>query len=206
MKFNLIGFIWAIIAALTGLNLSADAQQRQPNAGSQTFLHEWPISGVWQAALARLSPDGRIGCVVLTGYHNPQTGERYLWGLRQRGQQMAVMVIDSNAAAVEGSMVEVVVDGAIVGDFLVVARRTENGFHWIRADLASRDADIIRNLMNVGGNIKFATDNATYSASLAGARLTMRNFYTCLAEARQLNSAQSSASAGDGGSYSPTPR
>lgn len=191
MKSSLTGFIWAMAVVAGLICLPAAAQQRRPNFGAQTFLHIWPVSGVWEAAMIRFAPEGSLGCVVLTGYHNAQTGERYFWGFRRRGEQAALDIIDSNSGAVDGPAIKVIIDGAVVGSFPINVRRDASGFHVIRSDLTPKDARAVENLMSIAGSMEFVTGTATYSASLAGARQAMQNFYACLVEANQINSAQS---------------
>lgn len=177
----------ALIAA--GIFAPASAQQRSPNIGKQAFLHQWPESGVWDVALVRLVPDGKLGCVVMTGYHNFSTGERYLWGIRKRGTHIALEILDSNPFAVSGSKINVIVDGAPIGAYPITGR-FNNVFHTIVSDLSDRDGVAIGKLMSLGGNMKFVTRTATYSAPLAGVPRAMQEFHACSLEANQINSAQ----------------
>ena len=182
----------AAVAALAASTWPARSSTKRSllNLGAQSFLHIRPQSGVWQIGLVqtapevRPAPEDKTECIVMTGYHNLQTGERYWWGFRQQALRMAAIIIDRNSEAVKGSEIEIIVDGATIGDFSIVFRKTENGFNGIRSDLSSKDASAVRSLVAVGG-IRFRTQTATYSASLAGALRVMQNITSYSVESNQ---------------------
>jgi hypothetical protein len=178
----------ALAAALAVGAGPANAQQRSPNVGAKGLLHVWPDSGVWAVALNRFVQGG-LGCVMVTAYHNQSTGERYIWGIRQYEQQIGAVISDSELRAVAGPEIKVIVDDSIIGSY-PVTRRLEpgNGFHSVVSELSAHDGRTLVDLMQVGGELRFVTDVATYSASLAGAEQAMRNFEACSREAATINS------------------
>ena len=74
------------LALCTCVYGDAYAQQRTPNAGHRAMLRTWPQTGAWEVGLARFH-DGGFGCLAMTGYRNPNTEERYIWGVAQEGSQ-----------------------------------------------------------------------------------------------------------------------
>jgi hypothetical protein len=94
------------------------AQQRVPNSGSQPILRHWPMTGVWQVALARLV-DGNLGCAFMTGVDNQATGDHYLWGFRTSRAGFVAMIVDNNETSSEGDSLRIFVDRIQVGAFRI---------------------------------------------------------------------------------------
>ncbi len=130
---------------------------------------------------------------MFTGYHNPNQGSRYGWGIRQNSKDTALEIADSNPSTVSGSLITVSIDGLTVGNYPVTHRVVFEGLNFIIADLPRSNAERLFNLIRLGGAIKFVTSTATYSASLWGAGASMMNFNACITEMDQLHSAQASA-------------
>lgn len=184
MRRSLLAFVSVFI-----LCVSAAAQERVPNQGTQSTLRTWPTAGVWQVALVRLI-DGGLGCLFMTGHVDQKSGERYFWGVRWRSQNVAASIIDNNQQAVAGPSIQIVIDTIPVGTYQI-SRRVNggNGFHNVVAELPQADTNRLLSLINVGGAMQFATSSFTYSASLQGAKQAIGNLQTCELEANHLTAA-----------------
>jgi hypothetical protein len=174
--------------AVITISMSAIAQERQPNQGTPSPLRVWPDSGAWGVVLQRLD-DGALGCLLLTGYSNPTSGERYFWGIRWRPDGLSVAIVDTNEQAVTGPSIRVFVDRLPLGVYQVNRTKAQSGFHSVAAELPTSDTSKLMGLMGVGGSIQFATTAFTYSAPLQGVQQAMAYFRDCRLEAAHLNEA-----------------
>jgi hypothetical protein len=176
------------VAVALCLSPQAIAQQRAPNAGAAGILRAWPGNGEWQVGLVRLL-DGALGCLLVTGYANQASGERYFWGMRLRDQSLAVEIIDNNERAMAASSIKIVIDQVQFGTYQVTRRLgPEGGFRTVLAELPSQDGQRLMGLIGVAGAIQFVTMNSTYSAPLQGARQSMQSLQECMTEATHLSS------------------
>jgi len=177
------------LAALTLLS-GAHAQQRAPNPGTQFILREWPMSGAWNVALIRLI-DGPLGCLLATAHADQANGEKYMWGLRWRRENVAAYITDNNQQAVAGPSIEIIIDKVSIGAHQVTKRVSKGGFYSITAEFPAAGSDRVLSLIGVGGEMQFVTNTFTYSAPLQGAEQALANLKTCTTEASRLNAAQS---------------
>lgn len=176
-------WLLAAMACAVALSTPVAAQQRTINEGANAaMLRTWPIHGVWQVALAR-SKFGGYNCLLMTGVTNPNSGEVYFWGFRQRGNLFALVIADRNKEATAGSDIAVVVDGTRIGTFPISMRDEENGGRSILAELQPDTATKITKLLSVAGSVKFVTKNATYSAALQGLQQSGDSWRACLEQA-----------------------
>jgi hypothetical protein len=123
--------------------------------------------------------DGALGCLLLTGYANQASGERYFWGMRLRDQSLAVA----------GASIKIVIDQVQFGSYQITRRLgPDGGFRTVSAELPSPDSQKLLGLIAVAGAIQFITTNSTYSAPLQGARQSMQSLHECMTEAGHLSS------------------
>ena len=175
------------VVSIVLLCVAAVGQERVPNQGTQGILRTWPVTGVWQVILVRLVY-GDLGCLLITGHADQKSGERYVWGLRWRSQNLAASITDNNQQAVAGPSIQIVIDTIPVGAYQVSHRtNVGNGFQNVVAEFPKADKDRLLGLISVGGAMQFITSSSTYSASLQGAQQGMHNLQACVLEANHLN-------------------
>jgi hypothetical protein len=167
---------------------AAAAQERTLNPSVQPIVRAWPTSGAWEVGLARLAGGG-LGCLLATAHINQGSGERYFWGIRRRGQDIAVMIIDNNEAAIAGPSIQIVVDQIPIGSYTITRRSAAAGVVLVSADLPPSDGNRLLSLIKVGGGIQFVTSASTYSAPLQGAQQALLHLDSCTVEAEHLNAA-----------------
>jgi hypothetical protein len=181
--------LFAVVSVLS-LCIAAVAQERIPNPGKQGTLRTWPATGVWQVALVRLV-DGGLGCLLATGHADQNSGERYFWGIRWRGESVAASITDNNQQAVAGPSIQIIIDTIPIGTYQISRRiNFGNGFQGVAAEFPQSDKDRIFSLISVGGSMQFITSSSTYSASLQGAQHGIGNLRACILEANHLNAAR----------------
>ncbi len=184
-RFGIVAF-----AVLSVLVAPACAQQRTSNSNAPGLLRRWPLIGVWQSVLARSVVTHDLTCAMFTGYHNPNAGKWYVWGIRQDSKSVGIEIADSNPSMVAGPTIGVIIDSLPVGKYPITNRLASGGMNFVIADLSKNDAEKILRLVRLGGSLKFITHTATYSASLWGVRVSMMHLRTCVAEMTQLNAFQ----------------
>jgi hypothetical protein len=179
---------FVVLSAALVLCPPAAAQERTPNPGVQPIVRAWPKSGAWEVGLARLAGGG-LGCLLATAHVNQGSGERYFWGIRQRGQDIAAMIVDNNEAAIAGRSIQIIVDQIPIGSYTITRRSAGAGIVLASADLPARDGNRLLSLIKVGGVMQFVTSTATYSAALQGTQQALLNLEACTVEAEHLNAA-----------------
>ena len=156
------------------------------NNNGPGLLRLWPKTGVWQVGLYRRE-DGELACNLRTGHQNEQTGEIYIWGLRETPKGTILAIMDKNPAAVAGDTIRLFIDRTLIGSFKAPYRFEKAGMSYLGSEVFTPEQRTrILNLMRTGGSIEFATEGATYTASLDGTAESLRNFDACLGEAEVL--------------------
>jgi hypothetical protein len=110
----------------------------------------------------------------------------YLFGIEDDAQNLYVLLIDQNPEAVSGNSVRVLIDNTLVGTYTIDKRKSAETMSSIRAPVPSTEKAKLLNLLRVGGNVQFETDEATYSASLDGMTDALIDNQSCLTEAQTL--------------------
>ena len=177
-------FFAVFIMALAG---EATAQQRTLNAGVGSFNRVWPESGAWTTILGKHAGSQKLQCSVLTGIRDTRTGENYIWGWRDFEGELEFAINEGDLSLANGNNIQVWIDNVRVFQLQIVYRLEIQDHAIMAAPVPSDKITSTLDLLRSGGTIKLVTDASSYSASLEGSSVAMRNFDECRAQAARLN-------------------
>jgi hypothetical protein len=164
---------------------AAAAQTKSPNVGGPAMLRSWPVTGIWQTALARRA-DQTLGCVMLSA-HKDNGRIEYLAGIRQLPHELAILINDRSKMDIDGAQIRLLIDNVEVGAFAVTQRQDDKTeFHAVFAAVPKDETKRVIGLLRTGADAKFVTDATTFDFPLKGASASLDNMRECVLEAANL--------------------
>jgi hypothetical protein len=117
-----------------------------------------------------------------------QAGQpRYLAGLRQRPNELALIINDVEQGDLTGKNIKLLIDEVEIGNFEISQRIDNEGpLHGISAIVPSPETQRVINLFRTGASVKFVTDRSTFAFPLTGAAQSIQNMRDCIIEAANL--------------------
>lgn len=173
------------VALLASSTVPAVAQTKTPNATASQALRSWPQTGGWQTVLLRRE-DQTLTCAMLSA--RQEAGRiQYVAGIRQRPNDLALVVGDRDPGGVSGDHIRLTIDGVEVGSYEVTQRiDNKSELHSVAALVPQSDKQRIINLLRAGAEAKFTTDTSTFSFPLSGASGSIETMRECVLEAANL--------------------